>query len=367
MGNQSLRVVFTGGGSGGPTTPLLAVYGELIKKLGHDRVQAVFWGTAKGPEKGMAQKVDLPFESIPAGKWRRYWSWKNGVDPFFILGGFLVGLKKLLQFRPQVVVSAGSFVSVPVAYAAWLLRIPHVILQMDVRPGLANRLMCPVSQALAYLFEQSAPHFPSISKQKIGAVVRSEIQESSAEETNQKFHLKADKPLLLVTGGGQGATGLNLAVENVLQFWLERFQVVHLTGNPIPDRACTHADYHPYAFIDEGMGPLLARSDLVVTRAGLGILGELAYLAKDAVIVPLPKSHQELNSAIVVKAGAATLLAQQDFLEKGETWWQDFFKSYEPGLMGKKLHELLPPGGTEQFTAMILETSRGFNQNRKAR
>lgn len=358
MGNQSLRIVFTGGGSGGPTTPLLAAYGELKRQLGRDRVQGVFWGTATGPERGMAQKANLPFESIPAGKLRRYWSWKNGVDPLFILGGFLVSLKKLRQFKPHVVVSAGSFVSVPVAYAAWLLKIPHVILQMDVRPGLANRLMSPVSQALAYLFEESAPHFPAIARQKISPVVRSQIREASAEKANEKFHLKSDKPVLLVTGGGQGASGLNEAVESVLGFWLERFQVVHLTGKPAEGAA--RADYHPHAFIDEDMGHLLARSDLVVTRAGLGILGELAYLAKDAVIVPLPNSHQEVNASILANAKAGTLLSQQEFLEKGETWWQDFFKTYRPGLMGKKLHELLPPGGTEQFTAMILQNSR-FN------
>lgn len=359
MGNQSLRIVFTGGGSGGPTTPLLAAYGELKQQLGRDQVQAVFWGTPTGPERGMAQKANLPFESIPAGKLRRYWSWKNWIDPLFILGGFLVSLKKLRQFKPHVVVSAGSFVSVPVAYAAWLLKIPHVILQMDVRPGLANRLMSPVSQALAYLFEESAPHFPAIERQKISPVVRSQIREASAEKANEKFNLKSDKPVLLVTGGGQGASGLNEAVESVLGFWLERFQVVHLTGKPVSEEVA-HADYHPHEFIDEDMGHLLARSDLVVTRAGLGILGELAYLAKDAVIVPLPNSHQEVNASILANAKAGTLLSQQEFLEKGETWWRDFLKTYQPGLTGKKLHELLPPGGTEQFTAMILQNSR-FN------
>lgn len=357
MQNQSLRIVFTGGGSGGPTTPLLAVYDELIHKIGKNQVKAVFWGTLNGPEKKMVQTTDLPFESIPAGKWRRYWSWKNLIDPFFIFLGFVIGIVKLLRFRPQVVVSAGSFVSVPIAYAAWLLRIPHVILQMDIRPGLANRLMAPVSNGLAYLFEQSASHFPSIERQKIGPVVRSEIREASADKANTQFNLKPDRPVLLVTGGGQGAFGLNKAVASVLELWLEHFQVVHLTGSEQTDVRHTHPDYHPYSFINEGMGHLLARSSLIVTRAGLGILGELAYLAKDAILVPIPGSHQELNSAVLVKAGAAISLSQKQFLEKGEIWWEDFLNEYQPGLIGQKLHALLPPGGTEMFTEMILQYS----------
>lgn len=358
MQNQRLRIVFTGGGSGGPTTPLLAVYGELMHKLGQDQVEGVFFGTIDGPEKEMVQQTGMPFASIPSGKLRRYWSWKNLIDPFFVLLGFIAGLIKLIRFRPQVVVSAGSFVSVPVAYAAWILRIPHILLQMDVRPGLANRLMAPVSHMLAYLFEQTAPHFPSILRQKIGPVVRSEIRESSASQADIQFNLKPDKPVLLVTGGGQGSVGLNQAVEQVLGLWLERFQVVHLTGKHQTNLNCSDPDYHPYPFVSEGMGNLLARCDLVVTRAGLGILGELAYLAKDTVIVPLPGSHQEMNSAAVVEAHAGVLLSQQQFLEEGRLWWKSFLENYQPGLLGQKLNKLLPPGGTEAFTDLILKYSR---------
>ncbi|MGQ4807633.1 UDP-N-acetylglucosamine--N-acetylmuramyl-(pentapeptide) pyrophosphoryl-undecaprenol N-acetylglucosamine transferase [Candidatus Entotheonellaceae bacterium PAL068K] len=354
LSDQPLRLVFTGGGSGGPTTPLLAVYRELNKQLGPDRVGSVFWGTADGPEKAMVQQVGMPFQAIPSGKLRRYWSWQNVLDPLFVLLGFGVGLIKLIQFKPHVVVSAGSFVSVPVAYAAWLLRIPHLILQMDVHPGLANRLMAPVSQALAYVFEQTACHFPSITQQKIGPVVRPEIAGGSAAKANAQFHLTPHKSVLLVTGGGQGALGINRAVERVLPFWLERFQVVHLTGKSHPGADLRHRDYHAIPFVSDGMGDLLTRSDLVVTRAGLGILGELAYLAKDAVLVPLPNSHQERNARAVVEAEAGVLLNQDQFLQQGITWWKGFLHDYKPGQLGQNLHQLLPPGGTQAFATLIL-------------
>ncbi|MBF0278197.1 MAG: glycosyltransferase [SAR324 cluster bacterium] len=356
MPNQPLRIMFTGGGSGGPTTPLLATYGELMHKLGQSEVEGLFLGTIDGPEKEMVQLTGLTFAGIPSGKLRRYWSWKNLTDPFFVVSGFVAGLIKLIQFRPQIVVSAGSFVSVPVAYAAWILRIPHILLQMDVQPGLANRLMAPASKFLAYLFEETAPYFPRIAKQSIGPVVRSEIRNASATLANSQFNLKPEKPVLLVTGGGQGAAGLNQAVALVLDFWLERFQVVHLTGKSQTGPICTHPDYHPFPFVSEGMGNLLARSDLVVTRAGLGILGELAYLAKDAVIVPLPGSHQELNAAALVEARAGILLTQQQFMEEGNLWWKKFLNDYHPGYFGKNLNQLLPPGGTVKFVELILKT-----------
>ena len=130
----------------------------------------------------MVEQAGIAFEYIPSGKLRRYLSWRNFVDPIFIVGGAIKGFIKLLSFRPHVIVSAGSFVSVPVAYMSWFLGIPHVILQMDVRPGLANRLMAPVSKALVYYFESTANHFPSISiKRKIGAVVSNDIYNSNAK------------------------------------------------------------------------------------------------------------------------------------------------------------------------------------------
>lgn len=359
MPQKGFRVVYTGGGSGGPTIPLLAVHDHLMQQLGKDELQAEFWGSAQGPEKDLVDQAKIPFSAIPSGKLRRYWSLKNFVDPIFIALGFIVGLIKLLSFKPDVVVSAGSFVSVPVAYAAKLLKIPHIIFQMDVHPGLANRLMAPASDALAYLFEDTVKHFPKIAKHQIGPVVRREIEQASAESANRRFDLNADKPVLLVTGGGQGAVGLNQAITTVLDYWLEHFQVVHLTGPQHEKADCDHPDYHAMAFITEGMGDLLARSDLVVTRAGLGIMGELACLGKDTVFVPMPRSHQELNCAAVVNKNGAYALPQDEFLNKGLAWWQNFMSDYTPHQKGKVLQQLLPPGGTEAFGNLILQYRSG--------
>ncbi|MBF0353078.1 MAG: UDP-N-acetylglucosamine--N-acetylmuramyl-(pentapeptide) pyrophosphoryl-undecaprenol N-acetylglucosamine transferase [SAR324 cluster bacterium] len=352
---SEFRILLTGGGSGGPTTPLLAVYASLQESPGTS-IRGLFFGSHDGPERAMVEKACIPFQALPSGKLRRYWSVQNFIDPFKILGAFFLSFKLLWQFKPHVVISAGSFVSVPVAYAAWVLRIPHVIFQMDVKPGLANRLMAPVSQVLTYLFDVSAGHFNIRHKIKIGPVVRKEIVEANADRANIQFGLKPDKPVLLITGGGLGALKLNQATERLLSFWLKTFQVVHLTGS-LYKPTFQHEDYHPLSFVHEGMGDLIARSDLVITRAGLGIIGELAQLSKDAILIPMPGTHQEQNAGIVADHGGCYYWKQQHYIDLEESGWIEFMEQHQAGTKGRKLNELLPSGGAEQLAEILKKYS----------
>ena len=302
----------------------------------------------------MAEAAGLPFHVIPSGKLRRYFSWQNFSDPFRILAGGWVGWQHLRAFQPHVIVSAGSFVSVPVAYVARALRIPQVILQMDTLPGLANRLMAPTAQALAYYFPDSEEAFRRIPQRvQIGPVVRSTIQQGDPERANADFGLDPQQPLLLITGGGQGAAGLNEAVISMLPLWQQEFQIIHLIGRGGTPAAPNGPRYQSHEFIHQGMGDLLARSQLILTRAGLGILGELSVLGKDVILVPLPYSHQELNASALAKAGAATLLPQQELLGNGSHWWSTFRSSYQPGQTGQRLQSYWPPDGTAAFANLI--------------
>ena len=347
----TLRVLFTGGGSGGPTTPLLAV-NEALGALGP--TESRFLGTTSGPERAMVEEAGVPFYAIPAGKLRRYFSWQNFTDPFRILAGGIIGLKHLAQFKPHVVVSAGSFVSVPVAYAARALGIPQVLLQMDVLPGLANRLMAPASSALGYYFPASKRAFQRIpERQHVGPVVRNSVYQGDPERANQRFQLNPDLPVLLITGGGQGAVGLNRAIQPLLPTWQEDFQVIHLTGRGSKADLANSSRYQAHEFVNEGMGDLLARSQLIITRSGLGILGELAILGKDVILVPLPNSHQELNASSLAEAGAITLLNQQELAENGSQWWSKFWSTYQPGITGQRMQSYWPPQGTTVFASLI--------------
>lgn len=350
-----VKILYTGGGSGGPTAPLLALHDTLLQKLGPEQVEGLFLGTRSGPECSMVEASGMRFVGIPSGKLRRYFSWKNFTDPLNVLAGFFVGLVWLIRFKPQVVMTAGSFVSVPVAVAARLLGIPHLIYQMDNKPGLANRLMIPFSKHVYYLFDDTAKGFGHLPKSKIGPIVRSEVLQGNPEGAQQRFGLRSDKPVLVLTGGGQGAVKLNEALGLCLDFLLERFQVVHLHGRNNPPLDSNHPDYHPFDFISQGMGDLLQRADLVISRAGMGILSELALLGKDVILIPIPNSHQVLNVQPLAEQGGAALLPQQIFLEQGETWFREFFQTYQPGVLGQRLSELLPKGGNEVVVQDILK------------
>jgi len=367
MRKNPVRVLLTGGGSGGPTLPLLALAEEIIQQK-NDSI-FLFLGSKGGPERQMVEQAGIAFEYIPSGKLRRYWSLRNFVDPIFILGGGIKGFVKLLSFRPQVIVSAGSFVSVPLAYMSWLLRIPHVILQMDVRPGLAHRLMAPVSRALATYFEKTANHFPKILlKRNIGPVVRQGIITANADHANERFGLDPEMPLILITGGGQGAAGLNNAVMPLLKHWLINFQVVHLTGtewgkNLEPEYSdFSHQHYHRLESVHQGMGDLLAKSEIVLTRAGMGIIGELAVLKKDSVLIPLPGTHQEENARLLQQNKAAVFVSQEHLEAKGINWWKKFLQDRIPGEMGRRLHQMLPDGGTKDFAKLILEIAENSSK-----
>ena len=357
---KPIRVLLTGGGSGGPTLPLIALAEEIEKQ--NTSSKFLFLGSKNGPEKKMIEKTNIQFVSIPSGKLRRYWNWRNFFDPLFILLGGMMGFFHLLHFRPQIVISAGSFVSVPVAYSAWILKFPHIILQMDVRPGLANRLMAPVSKALVYYFENTANHFPSISlKRKIGPVVRNEIYNSNANRANKRFGLHPKKPLILITGGGQGSIGLNQAIKPILKHWLLDFQVVHLTGPNIKDftmfekKNFSHPDYHQFEAVNDGMGDLINRSEIVLSRAGMGIVGELSVLKKDSILIPLPGTHQEENAKFIHSKNATNFISQENLENLGKEWWNIFINQRIPGENGERLKNLFPIGGTKEFANFVFE------------
>ena len=166
--------------------------------------------------------------------------------------------------------------------------------------------------------------------------------------------LDPEKPLLTVTGGGQGAGQLNRLVEMWLPFWLQNWQVVHLTGKGQTVENKVHPDYHPLEFVEHGMGDLLARSDLVITRAGMGILGELSVLGKDALVIPMAGTHQEINMDALVKKDSVFQADPDLFKEPIDEKWKQFFNNFKPGPMGEKLHQVWSGPGNQTLSVMVL-------------
>ncbi len=298
------KIILTGGGTGGSVTPLLA----LVPDFQAEGWEVEWIGTHTGIEKNIVSQAQLPYYSISSGKLRRYFSWQNLVDIFHIKIGFFQSLKLLLTLKPDAVMSAGGYVSVPVVWAAWCLRIPVAIHQQDIRPGLANKLMSPCASLITVTFEKSLQDYSSKAIWT-GNPIRSEFFKATHELNSTDDH----RPKILFLGGGTGAQAINELVQTSLFTLTEHYTIIHLTGEQavLMDKNVPH--YHVYSFLNaQEMAKIISEADVVVTRAGLGTLTELSYLAKAIIIIPMPDSHQEDNAYYFSQKGAAIILAQAD-------------------------------------------------------
>lgn len=306
------RILLAGGGSGGSATPVIAV-AERLREL-RPSVELLLVGTAEGPERALAESAGLPFASVPTGKLRRYWSWRNLTDPVRVLSGLATSARLVRAFRPSAAFGAGGFASVPPLAAAGLAGRPVHIHQQDAEPGLANRLLIPLARSCSVSLPPSFRHFPLDRTVLTGNPVRPSILRGDPERARTAFGLQSGVPLILVTGGGTGALGLNRLVAGAAPRLAEQAQVVHLTGRgrgvPLdhPPRR-----YLQLEFVTDAMADLLSAAELVVARAGMGTLSELAALGKPTVLIPMPKSHQAANAAAFA-ARAAVLVFEQEHL-----------------------------------------------------
>ena len=297
-----MRILLAGGGSGGSATPLLAVAAEIRSR--RPDVAFLYVGTRDGPEVQLAAEERIAYVGVAAGKLRRYWSVENFIDLFRITDGIGQSIGVVRRFRPDVAVGAGGFASVPPLIAAALLRVPVLIHQQDVLPGLANRLLVPFARRITVSMPQTIARFASNRTELRGNPVRERILAGDPAQAVARLGLEAETPLLLVTGGGTGALGLNRIVVAAAPELVEFCQIVHLTGRgrgvaapPLGSR------YQQREFLVDEMPHVLAASTLVVTRAGLSTLSELAALGKPAIVVPMPRSHQEANAAAFAEHG----------------------------------------------------------------
>jgi UDP-N-acetylglucosamine--N-acetylmuramyl-(pentapeptide) pyrophosphoryl-undecaprenol N-acetylglucosamine transferase len=309
-------VLLAGGGSGGSATPVLAVAQALKRRV--PGVELLYVGTRDGPEASLAAAQGIPFVGVHAGKLRRYWDTRNITDPARVVAGIGESLVLARQFRPTHAFAAGGFGAVPPITAARVMGARTVIHQQDVRPGLANRLLVPFAHRITVSLESSLSHFPRGRTRVTGNPVREEILQADAATAYARLGLDASLPLILVTGGGTGALGLNRIVAAAAPTLVQEAQVVHLTGRGrgVPSTTASPR-YRQIEFLVEEMPHLLAAATLVVTRAGMGTLTELAALGKPGIVVPLPESHQWDNASAFAQLGAIELVDQRDLTPDG--------------------------------------------------
>jgi len=314
-----MKVLLAGGGSGGPVSPVLAVAGE-IKKI-KPRTEFLFVGTRKGPERLMVEEVGIPFLSVPAARWRRFYTYKNLFAPFVFVVGFLKSIALVRKFRPDVMFSAGGFVAVPVAWACKLFGVRIIIHQQDAEIGLANRLISPFASQITAAFEQTAKQFYSGSGFSNGKLkpaaewVGNPVRESLHRKNDSAikfFNLTETLPILLILGGATGAKQINDLIDESVNQLVKNFQVVHVAGKGKNVSKFQHENYHLAELLSfDVYSSILQLADMVVSRAGLSTIAELSALGKASIIIPMPHTHQESNAMILAHTGSALVLMRE--------------------------------------------------------
>lgn len=318
MKDNTAKIILSGGGTGGSVTPLLAVAAELFKE--NRKLDFTFIGSKNGPEQKLVSafsgRIPMSFKTIPAGKFRRYFSFSNFSDVLKIIFAFFVSFKILIKNRPDLIMTAGSFISVPLVWAASFLKIPVLVHQQDMRPGLANKLMAPFARAITISFEKSFADYGPRAIWTGNPTFEPEGSSLSRIDILKQYNLQANLPLIMVVGGGTGSLAINKLITEALPDLTNFCQIVHLNGKgKVVGGHIQSKNYLSFEILPhEEMMLLMSVADLVVSRCGLGALTALAYLRKPAILIPMPDSHQEDNAAVFADAKAGLVVSQKKLL-----------------------------------------------------
>jgi UDP-N-acetylglucosamine--N-acetylmuramyl-(pentapeptide) pyrophosphoryl-undecaprenol N-acetylglucosamine transferase len=259
---------------------------------------------------------NIPFFVIGAGKWRRYFSWLNALDIFKVIIGFFQSIMLVWHEKPDLLISAGGFVSVPLHWAGAFLGVPSWVHQQDVLPGLAIRFMVPVAKKITTALKETTRFFPKRKTEWFGNPLR-KLSVESQKNAQKKFAIPENaEAVIFALGGGTGSSSINKMIIEALPSWPKNWHIIHLTGKERPGELHTKAaetftNYHVYSFFTSEMGLAYSAADVVVARAGFGTLTELAYFSKASVIMPMPHTHQEENVEYFEKQGAVIRLYEE--------------------------------------------------------
>lgn len=308
-----MKILFSGGGTLGPVTPLLAIHDVI--KVAYPKATYLWIGTSYGPERQLVEERGINFQSIAAGKLRRYVSFVNLLDPWRFLLGFMQSLWRLRQERPAVCISAGGYVSVPLHLAAWLWRIPTWVHQQDVRVGLSNRLMAALATIVTTALQTHQGKLPQNKTRWLGNPVRVEITTGDPAYAREIFDLRDNLPVVLVIGGGTGSKRVNDLVAESLPHLAELTNIIHVSGSDRPQEtlqglSAKYDNYRVYPFLSRELKHAYAAADLIIARGGFGSLTEIAALQKPAIIIPKP-GHQDENVKFLADAEAVVWLDQR--------------------------------------------------------
>ncbi len=324
-----MRVLLSGGGTGGHVYPALSVAAVLPERAAGESIEFLFAGTDRGDVRRLATMAGLPFVEVaaapvrgkgPVALARAAWQIAVGTAQAWRIAG---------NFRPQVVLATGGYATVPVCVAARLRGVPLVVELPDIYPGWAVRVLAVLAQRIAITHEAAAAHLPRRKTVVTGYPVRQEFFEARRESARTQLGFDAATPLLLITGATQGARALNAAVIAALPALLPRWMVLHQTGEAgitMAEEAAAvlpaeqRSRYRPLAYIDD-MPAAMAAADLAVMRSGASSLAEPPAAGLPGILVPgvFAGAHQRHNAGFMASRGAAIVLDESRLDELATT------------------------------------------------
>lgn len=306
------KIILTGGGTAGHVIPNLA----LLPSLKAAGFEVFYIGSHAGIEKALVEAEKIPYYGIASGKLRRYVDLKNVTDMFRIAKGFGDAVRIMRKIKPDIVFSKGGFVTVPVIAAARLFKVKSILHESDMTPGLANRLSLPFATKICCSFPETLKHISGGRGILTGSPIRDSLKSGDrARGLRLSGFSGAAKPVLLVTGGSQGAAAINACLREALPRLTEKFHVIHLCGKGNLS-GINHPDYAEFEYLNDTMPDVLAAADIVISRAGANTLFELLALKKPHLLIPLSKGasrgDQILNAESMAKQGFSKVLPEAE-------------------------------------------------------
>ena len=361
-----MKILFTGGGTGGHFYPIVAIIEALQVLIEEERLVGIeFIFMSDSPyDNDLLIKQDVRFKQISAGKMRRYFSLLNITDFFKTLGGLWNAFWFMYREFPDIVFGKGGYASFPALFAARLLRIPVMIHESDAVPGRVNRWAAKFAKRIAISFPESAKYFPAKKTAFTGNPVRREILGSTFEEAKEVFQLETGLPTLLVLGGSQGSKNINDTVLDGAGEIVKFAQVIHQCGKNnfeevrgrlsiVLEKSPFKSRYHLYGYLnDTALRNASSAADIIVSRAGASSIFEIAAWNIPSILIPLANSaqdHQRENAYSYARSGAGEVIEESNLVSH---------------LLISEIHQLL---NDKKRLETMREAAKNFAQPKAAR
>lgn len=311
------RITFTGGGTAGHVIVNLALIPYFLEK----GWKVDYIGSYEGIERDLIREIEgVTYYPIATGKLRRYMSKENFKDPFRVIKGIMQSWNIIRKTKPNVIFSKGGFVSVPVVVAARFLRVPTIIHESDLTPGLANRLVAPFAKQMLTTFPETVNYVKKKNVRYVGPIIREELFKGKKSIGDRLTRFPDEKPVLLIMGGSSGSQKINEAIRLLLPKLLTNYNIIHICGEGNIDETITKQGYSQFEYVKDELKDLFAITDFVISRAGANAIFELLALQLPMLLIPLSlgasRGDQIDNAASFQEKGIAHVLQEENLSEE---------------------------------------------------